>query len=137
MRRHKRVDASRSLSSSYSLASRICPASYLSLQHRSLGSIPQMIIPIHVSNVGASTSQHKFPPQLAQFGSEEVILIELQGSLEAEGDKQGQTVGKLRIDDATVSRTRCCVRMLALTHLARAEEVHSADRAPSARGKAR
>ncbi|OSX57620.1 hypothetical protein POSPLADRAFT_1155935 [Postia placenta MAD-698-R-SB12] len=64
-----------------------------------------MIIPIHASNVGASTSQHTFPPQLAQFGSEEVILIELQGSLEAEGDKQGQTVGKLRIDDATKKST--------------------------------
>lgn len=43
-----------------------------------------------------------FPPALAQFGSDEMVLIELQGSLEVEGNNVGQTVGKLSVDNTTV-----------------------------------
>ncbi|OCH84087.1 hypothetical protein OBBRIDRAFT_742189 [Obba rivulosa] len=58
-----------------------------------------MIIPINVQPVG-STSR-TFPPQLAQFGTDELVLIDLQGFLDVEGDKQGQAIGKLRVDDGT------------------------------------
>jgi len=64
-----------------------------------------MIIPINVSKSGPSLSNYTFPPQLAQFGSNEVVLIELQGSLEVDGDKEGQVVGKLRVDDVTKKST--------------------------------
>ncbi|TFY54759.1 hypothetical protein EVG20_g9578 [Dentipellis fragilis] len=56
-----------------------------------------MIIPITLpSSDSASTS---LPPTLAQIGSSELVLIELQGSLEVEGDKHGKSVGKLTIPD--------------------------------------
>ncbi|KAI0773503.1 Ctf8-domain-containing protein [Fomes fomentarius] len=61
-----------------------------------------MLIPIHFDLPGPSSSQHRqLPPQLVQFGSEGLLLIELQGALEVEGDKNGQLVGKLRVDPAT------------------------------------
>ncbi|KAI0955683.1 hypothetical protein AcV7_006281 [Taiwanofungus camphoratus] len=61
-----------------------------------------MIIPVNLPDSGSSVSTSAtLPPQLAQFGGDELVLIELQGSLEVEGDRRGQTVGKLRIDDAT------------------------------------
>lgn len=59
-----------------------------------------MIIPINI--VPSGSTSRTLPPQLAQFGTDELVLIDLQGSLDVEGDKQGQTVGKLRIDDVTV-----------------------------------
>ena len=61
-----------------------------------------MIIPLNISN-DASSSNGLLPPQLAQFGTDELVLIEMQGTLEVDGDKAGQTVGKLTIDDKTVS----------------------------------
>ncbi|KZT01384.1 uncharacterized protein LAESUDRAFT_686700 [Laetiporus sulphureus 93-53] len=65
-----------------------------------------MIIPINISAPSSSSSSSQiFPPQLAQFGSDELVLIELQGSLEVKGDREGQVVGKLRIDDATQKPT--------------------------------
>ncbi|KAL6301356.1 Ctf8-domain-containing protein [Sparassis latifolia] len=60
-----------------------------------------MIIPINLDTVPLSPLGSKFPPQLAQFGTDEVVLIELQGALDVEGDRQGETVGTLRIDDVT------------------------------------
>lgn len=47
--------------------------------------------------------RRQLPPQLVQFGAEGLILVELQGALEVEGNKDGQLVGKLRVDPATVS----------------------------------
>ncbi|TFY83784.1 hypothetical protein EWM64_g228, partial [Hericium alpestre] len=55
-----------------------------------------------VVNQGIVQAVHRLraslPPALAQIGTSELALIELQGSLEVEGDKRGQTVGKLTID---------------------------------------
>lgn len=62
-----------------------------------------MIIPINISS-GTSSSYGSLPPQLAQFGTDELVLIEMQGTLEVEGNKAGQMVGKLSIDDKTVSK---------------------------------
>ena len=57
-----------------------------------------MIIPINnlttTPRVGSG-----LPPVLAQLGSSELVLLELQGDLEVEGDRNGQTVGKLTVDD--------------------------------------
>jgi len=63
-----------------------------------------MIIPI---NVGSSSaiSGASLPPQLAQFGTDELVLIEMQGTLESDNDKAGQTVGKLTIDEKTKKST--------------------------------
>ena len=60
-----------------------------------------MIIPINVSPPGSSSAS--LPPQFAQFGTDEVVLVEMQGALEVEGDSKGQHVGKLTVDPETVS----------------------------------
>ena len=62
-----------------------------------------MIVPINVSLSHTSENGLTFPPQLAQFGTEGLVLIELQGKLDVAGDNEGQLIGTLRIDDATVS----------------------------------
>jgi len=49
-------------------------------------------------NVAISTTGSALPPQLAQYGTDEVVLIELQGSLEVGGETAGQLVGKLDLD---------------------------------------
>lgn len=63
-----------------------------------------MIIPVEVAI--AEGSERKLPPQFAQFGTEEVVLVELQGALDVEGSMNGQFVGKLSVDDETVRVTR-------------------------------
>ncbi|TBU51931.1 Ctf8-domain-containing protein [Dichomitus squalens] len=61
-----------------------------------------MLIPINIDLPGPSTPRRpNLPPQLIQFGTDELILIELQGSLEVEGNRDGQLVGKLRVDAVT------------------------------------
>ncbi|KAI0046579.1 hypothetical protein FA95DRAFT_1356654 [Auriscalpium vulgare] len=55
-----------------------------------------MIIPITLPDASGSS---KLPPSLAQIGTSELVLIELQGTLEVEGDKRGQTVGTLTMSD--------------------------------------
>lgn len=60
-----------------------------------------MMIPVHV-NLGGYPSR-PLPPQLVQFGTDEVVLVELQGSLEVEGNLNGQYVGKLTVDGEKVS----------------------------------
>ena len=63
-----------------------------------------MLIPINIDLAGHTTPRSRqLPPPLVQFGTNELVLIELQGSLEVEGDRDGQLVGKLRVDTATVS----------------------------------
>lgn len=62
-----------------------------------------MIIPINLFNQGSSVGG-ALPPQFAQFGTDEVVLLELQGSLDVAGSKEGQHVGKLSIDNTTVRR---------------------------------
>jgi len=64
-----------------------------------------MIIPINLATERHSSSRTTFPPQLAQFGSDEIVLIELQGTLEVDGDRAGQMVGKLVVDTATKKPT--------------------------------
>ncbi|KII85100.1 hypothetical protein PLICRDRAFT_331314 [Plicaturopsis crispa FD-325 SS-3] len=63
-----------------------------------------MIIPINIPASGSSTTP-KLPPQLATLGNDEVVLIELQGALEVEcnapTDRDGQMVGKLRMDEGS------------------------------------
>ena len=53
-----------------------------------------MIIPVRFpeSNSSAASS---LPPVLTKLGSNEIVLIELQGFLDAEGDTQGGPVGTL------------------------------------------
>ena len=64
-----------------------------------------MIISI---NVASSSINNKLPPGLAKISHEEVVLVELQGSLEVEcthiSESDGKFVGKLKIDDAIVSQ---------------------------------
>jgi chromosome transmission fidelity protein 8 len=63
-----------------------------------------MIIPI---NVAPPSSNSKLPPGLAKISHEEIVLIELQGTLEVEcthiSESDGKLVGKLKIDEASVS----------------------------------
>ena len=50
-------------------------------------------------------NHHQLPPVLAQFGTQETFLIELQGSIHVEGDKLGTAedpdVGVVGIFDAS------------------------------------
>ncbi len=66
-----------------------------------------MIIPINIAIPGPSTVR-QLPPQFAQFGTGEVVLVELQGALEVDGDLKDQVVGKLSVDIETVSLIRPC-----------------------------
>ena len=62
-----------------------------------------MLITVNVAIPGPSSDpRRKLPPQLVQFGTDELVLIELQGALDVEGNKDGQLVGKLRINPGTV-----------------------------------
>lgn len=63
-----------------------------------------MVIPI-ILNVASCSNGRTLPPQLARFGTDEVVLIELQGALDVEGDRQGETVGKLCIDEVAKRST--------------------------------
>ena len=62
-----------------------------------------MIIPINITET-SERPLTKFPPQLAKLGSNEFILIELQGSFHVEGDAAGQLAARLRLDN--VSRAK-------------------------------
>ncbi|KAI1790664.1 Ctf8-domain-containing protein [Ganoderma leucocontextum] len=65
-----------------------------------------MLIPINIDIPGPSTPRRPhLPPQLVQFGTDELVLIELQGALEVEGNKDGQLVGELEVDSATKKPT--------------------------------
>lgn len=57
-----------------------------------------MIIPIALPRQ-PSPGSPTLPPALAHLGSSELFLLELQGDLEVLGDKHGQLVGRLNIDD--------------------------------------
>ncbi len=46
------------------------------------------------------------PSALARLGSSELFLLELQGELEVSGDKHGQLVGRLTIDDTNDGKVR-------------------------------
>jgi len=63
-----------------------------------------MIIPV---TLPPKDSNPKLPSGLVKISHDEIVLIELQGVLEVElnnpTERNGRLVGKLRIDDATVS----------------------------------
>lgn len=42
-------------------------------------------------------SQHPLPPPLAKIGANETVIIELQGSIEIQGEKFGQLIGNLDV----------------------------------------
>jgi chromosome transmission fidelity protein 8 len=64
-----------------------------------------MIVPINIRE--PSPSAIKLPSHLAKLGSDEIVLLELQGSLQVESvsdsARDGQMVGKLHIDNSSVS----------------------------------
>jgi len=53
-----------------------------------------MIIPIRLPGQVAAPT-HSLPPVLATIGFNEVVILELQGSLETEGDYSGETIAQL------------------------------------------
>ncbi|RDB26118.1 Chromosome transmission fidelity protein 8 [Hypsizygus marmoreus] len=63
-----------------------------------------MIIPINIAS-SSSSSNPKLPPSLAKISHDEIVLIELQGSLEVEcnhpSERDGKFIGKLTIDEST------------------------------------
>ena len=67
-----------------------------------------MLIPITITS--SSPSNPKLPSGLAKISHNEVVLVELQGSLEVEcnqpNERDGKLVGKLKIDDLTVNQTK-------------------------------
>lgn len=56
-----------------------------------------MRIPIKLNDL--KESNERFPPQLVKLASNELVLIELQGALEVEGNKKGQLIGTLNLDN--------------------------------------
>ncbi|KAI0067280.1 hypothetical protein BV25DRAFT_1819607 [Artomyces pyxidatus] len=58
-----------------------------------------MIISVHLPDIATASQPNPLPPTLAQIGSSELVLIELQGELDVEGNKHGQTVGTLTVDN--------------------------------------
>ena len=73
-----------------------------------------MLIPITITS--SSPSDPKLPSGLAKISHNEVVLVELQGSLEVEcnqpSERDGKLVGKLNIDDLTVKQTKkTCPRL--------------------------
>lgn len=57
-----------------------------------------MILPLTLPSK-PSPGAPALPSALARLGSSELFLLELQGELEVSGDKPGQLVGRLTIDD--------------------------------------
>jgi hypothetical protein len=72
---------------------------------------PMPRIPITISP--PSSSNLKLPPGLVKISHDEIMLIELQGSLEVDlnhpSERNGRLVGTLKIDEATVSTIVECV----------------------------
>jgi len=66
-----------------------------------------MLIPITLPS--SSSPSPKLPPGLVKISHDEIILIELQGSLEVElnhpSERNGKLVGKLEIDEKTSKPT--------------------------------
>jgi chromosome transmission fidelity protein 8 len=62
-----------------------------------------MLIPITIT----SPSTASLPVQLTKLGNDELVLIELQGSLDVEctdnSERDGQIVGTFQLDEGSVS----------------------------------
>ena len=59
-----------------------------------------MIIPINPP-VHSKKPETRFPPQLAKLGTDELILIELQGSFQVDGDPSGQLAARLNLENVS------------------------------------
>lgn len=64
-----------------------------------------MRIPITLQDFSSTSAT--LPPQLARLSSNEIVLIELQGSLEVEGDAGGELIGILKFDEAVRAFIPC------------------------------
>lgn len=101
-----------------------------------------MLIPITITS---SPSNPKLPSGLAKISHNEVVLVELQGSLEVEcnqpSERDGKLVGKLKIDDLTVKPPQKKYKYCALNYLFYSfiitEQTEPAHWAPSPRGNDR
>ncbi|KAJ7596166.1 Ctf8-domain-containing protein [Mycena floridula] len=58
-------------------------------------------MPISINFASSAPGTLKLPSSLAKISHDEIVLIELQGTLEVpdDGPKDGKLVGKLKIDD--------------------------------------
>ena len=93
----------------------------------------EMIIPLTLPS-GPSAQANTLPPALAQLSSSELFLIELQGDLILTGDKRGQLVGQLTIDDnGKVRAVLLHHDVLLLRAVSVVGEANAADRIPPAR----
>lgn len=73
---------------------------------------PSHARPVNINIPGPSSLSHrKLPPQLIKFGSDELVLAEMQGSLEVDGNKDNQLLGKLRPDPDTVRNSAPSVQV--------------------------
>lgn len=93
-----------------------------------------MLIPITIAH---SSSEPKLPPGLAKISHDEIVLIELQGTLEVESnhpkERNGKPVGTLKIDEISV-----CIELFSLTYVAPeltgpSEQTYSPHRPPPSR----
>ena len=91
----------------------------------------RMLIPITIS----PASTLPLPPQLAKLGNEEVVLIELQGSLGVEcndnSERDGQLVGKFQLEEGSVSNhISVTVKKMAELHSISTEQTNACCWAP-------
>ncbi|KAF8492591.1 Ctf8-domain-containing protein [Russula emetica] len=71
-----------------------------------------MIIPLTLPPKSSlNGAEPALPSALARLGSSEFFLLELQGELEVTGDKQGQLVGRLTIDDTNDGKGKPTLRI--------------------------
>ena len=64
-----------------------------------------MIIPITLP-APSSPSSPALPPNIARIGTSELVLIELQGDIHADGDRRDQPIGTLTVPDASDTQVR-------------------------------
>ena len=75
-----------------------------------------MIIPLTLPpRSSPNGAEPALPSALARLGSSEFFLLELQGELDVSGDKHGQLVGRLTIDDTNDGKVRICPATPSLT----------------------
>jgi len=71
-----------------------------------------MIIPLTLPpRSSPNGAERALPSALTRLGSSEFFLLELQGELEVSGDKHGQLVGRLMIDDTSDGKGKPTLRI--------------------------